>query len=569
MLQEKGFVRAFALIAGTGAGIYGALPGLASEIQAVGFSLFLFACLLLLHWKRADPAIVDQPVPIQPLPVVAAMPAAPMPMPTRNAIPFNQPERSTAPTRPTAYSKPIVHPGSIEYFVYEEIEAINRLLEAHGVQARVPYTPSVRMAKPFMIAPTSIISYAIDLKPGEMIAKVEKILDELAIALAARRRQLIRDYNGIVTIRLNTDYPLSVEVPHPKPIKLDLQRSDLARLGPNQGLVGMRYTFDGASPIMVDFPGGDYHVLIAGMSGFGKSNVMRLILSSLAAKNAPGALRFMLADLKGKDLVYLADLPHTLAYTDEVGGLDAILDSALQEMESRKHQSSYAYRLIVAIDELALLNKDQQGKLTTLLNLGRDLEIHVVGGNQAATGAEVGPTVIKGFTTRLITRVPSTDSAWRYTTVEKSGANLISQAGDFFLVRSGQLQRVQAYDLPRSANEQWISHLIQQWGERPVPPAVDEQEEDDGDPLEEITDTEGESLFDLMSAPSWKGIGAWRELTPEERSVVRYLAQDARFQTRGELSKTKLTKWVYGSRDPRRDGQIHLALTEKAEEIQS
>jgi hypothetical protein len=56
---------------------------------------------------------------------------------------------------------------------------------------------------------------------------------------------------------------------------------------------------------------------------------------------------------------------------------------------------------------------------------------------------------------------------------------------------------------------------------------------------------------------------AARPLTDLEKAMVRVIANRVEFQYRGELSTSRLTTYVYGSRDPKRDNWIKEALQEE------
>lgn len=56
---------------------------------------------------------------------------------------------------------------------------------------------------------------------------------------------------------------------------------------------------------------------------------------------------------------------------------------------------------------------------------------------------------------------------------------------------------------------------------------------------------------------------AARPLTDPEKAMVRAMANMDQFQYRGELSISRLTMYVYGSRDLRRDNWVKEALQEE------
>jgi DNA segregation ATPase FtsK/SpoIIIE-like protein len=153
------------------------------------------------------------------------------------------------------------------------------------------------------------------------------------------------------------------------------------------------------------------HLLVAGTTGGGKSNMLNVILTTLLQRNQPDLLRMVFIDLKGGlELKHYAGVPHMLPCERVADGIATeieevpyvlyqIIDQAQQRMRlisqagfsdvidynARKPRSKQIPRIVIAFDELASLNlldrkvgKEAQNLLTDLGNRGRAVGIHII-----------------------------------------------------------------------------------------------------------------------------------------------------------------------------------------------
>lgn len=352
---------------------------------------------------------------------------------------------------PACFVKPKTTPGTIEHFMNEEIEAINVTLAAHNIDGRVFFSPAKGNEKPHMAAP-SFFGYRIILQPGQKIDAVTKLNLELSAAITNARNRM--GYQGSTLIRI-AEFPTVIETPRPNPLPLLFRNVNVK---PMEALIGRIYNFDGERDVTINLLR-DHHTLFAGMSGYGKSNAMRVGLTSLVMNNAFDSIKFLLADLKGKDLGVFADLPNVIGYTNTPDGADKVIMQAIALMEERQRMRDYPYRLVFAIDELAEVSKEMRAQLSRLLNLGRDMAINLWGGTQYPTAKEIGENIPQAFTLRLVTRVADATSARFVAGVPGSGAEQIDTPGDFLLVRSGRIERLRTFELSRSDNARFIDQL--------------------------------------------------------------------------------------------------------------
>ena len=341
-----------------------------------------------------------------------------------------------------------------------EIETINQLLRAHGVKA-------ITHRRMTLCAESSFIAYGLRLAPGEAIGKVERLQRELADALSRTRAR--HGYPGRVLVRIR-DYPLAIETPHPAPIPLDWKSTPL-RGKPFNALVGKSYTPQGALNEYVDLHQ-HYHMLVAAMSGGGKSTLMRMGLVSLAYNTPPGDLVIMLVDLKNDDLTPFQQLPHVHGYAGNIEAAAAMIDQVHQLKDTRIAGGEKTPRVLLVIDELAELGerKDALTLLGRILSTGRTLGINVWAGTQYPTATAIGGIVARSFTVRLVGRVDGAQAANIATQRPGSGAHLLAHPGDFLRIDGPELVRLKAYNLGGAATKGLIAAIGDRWGKQHVAP---------------------------------------------------------------------------------------------------
>lgn len=163
------------------------------------------------------------------------------------------------------------------------------------------------------------------------------------------------------------------------------------------------------APMTIDLRSDGPHVLVAGTTGAGKSELLQSLVASLAATHSPRRVTFLLVDYKGgaafKDCV---NLPHTVGLvTDlntsevrralvsleaELRHREAILNEAnakdLFELEAMAHASTPP-SLVLVVDEFAALAREVPEFVDGVVDValrGRSLGIHLVLATQRPAG---------------------------------------------------------------------------------------------------------------------------------------------------------------------------------------
>jgi S-DNA-T family DNA segregation ATPase FtsK/SpoIIIE len=176
-------------------------------------------------------------------------------------------------------------------------------------------------------------------------------------------------------------------------------------------------------PFVIDFDRHGPHGLIGGTTGSGKSELLKTLVASLAARYPPTELTFGLFDFKGgATFTDFADLPHTVGMADDLDvhlaqralrclraellHREHVFDAAgvkdLVELNARRDAGDAGIlalgpvpRLVVIIDEFAALARTLSGEIGSLTDLtarGRSLGVHLLLATQkpaAAVTAEI------------------------------------------------------------------------------------------------------------------------------------------------------------------------------------
>lgn len=474
----------------------------------------------------------------------------------------------------TAQTQTAKRPATgIEKLMLAEIDLINKMLAAHRVQARTTRKTTVCVQ-------SSFIAYGLQVIPGENVRKIEAIQRELSNALTRQRARLMRGYAGRAVVRLR-DFPLAIEVPHPKPVSLSWQSAKM-ETGQFVALVGRSYGHHGPREEYLDLER-HYHTLVAAMSGGGKSTLMRMALLTLAQNTHPNDLRIMLVDLKNDDLTVFRDLPHVISYAGDIDSAAEAIAQVHQIKTERIASQEKPYRLLLVIDELAELgqSKDTLRQLGSILSTGRSLGINVLAGTQYPTAATIGSVVNASFTVRLVGMVDGKTAAHTATKRAGSGAELLQTPGDFLRIDGQELVRMKAYDISQEDTAVKVEEIIEDWKKK-------EEEEKRKRKLNDYTSYD--TGYDNDSASYDAGYSGYgtsygggyvpamqpatgvsngkiqfpikegRPLTESEAQMVCRLFESGRFDHNGRFSMNKAMLCVYGSRNPQRAEWIRQAL---------
>ena len=272
--------------------------------------------------------------------------------------------------------------------------------------------------------------------PGARLSVVRNLSEEIAMALGADNVRIAREGHNVA---------VEVPRPDPEPVLLLPMLRGLPDLPPHTACLGLA---DDGRPLLLRLPSPDVtHVLVAGATGSGKTELMRTIAISLALMNRQRHLQFALIDTKARGFSPLAHLPHlvTPPAFDVKAGTE-LLEWLNEEMDRRDAQGVHLPRIVIMVDEVVDLlmvgGKPVETALIRLAQRGREAGLHLVLGAQKPSAGVLG-AVKANLPVRLVGRVSSADDALVASGVSASGAEKLSGSGDFIAVAGGQITRFQ------------------------------------------------------------------------------------------------------------------------------
>lgn len=347
----------------------------------------------------------------------------------------------------------------------QEAQLIDKVFRDHSVACRV-------MPPPLSYQTSAVRIYMLERGSGVTVSKVVNLADELDESLTALRRSPVH-------CRFDR-LPLCLEVPRPDPKPL-LLSDVLARLHGSRGnfetngrllsVVGESTSYNQSNCMLLDLSNPNSpHVLIAGTTGSGKTNLLAAMMVSTAALHSPNQVAIVVLDPKGIDFSDYGSIPHLACpiVSDPVAAVNA-LGQVVNELERRKREGPIGPRIVVFIDELAELadvaGPQVERYIKRLLQVGRGLGIHVVGATQKPLASVIGSLVKANFPVRIVGKVASMDDARVAAGVSATGAERLPGRGAMLLLRSGEMKRVQAYLLPPERVANNIGRIRQLWQE--------------------------------------------------------------------------------------------------------
>lgn len=312
-----------------------------------------------------------------------------------------------------------------EYLEFQA-DRIEQVLASHKVPVRVDGGKIAPRWLRFMVATA----------PGARLSLVRNLSEEIALALGAENVRITREGHSV-----------AVEVPRPNPEPV-LLLPMLRGLNPPPHTACLGLAEDGR-PLLMRLSSPDVaHVLVAGATGSGKTELMRAIAVSLALTNRQRHLQFALIDTKARGFAPLVNLPHLMTPPAfDVDSAREVLEWLVEEMDRRDRMGANSPRIVVMVDEavdlLMVGGKPIEDALVRIAQRGREAGLHLVLGAQKPSSGVLG-AVKANLPVRLVGRVSSADDARVATGAAGSGAEKLTGHGDFLAVSGGQVTRFQS-----------------------------------------------------------------------------------------------------------------------------
>jgi hypothetical protein len=195
-----------------------------------------------------------------------------------------------------------------------------------------------------------VVELAYSVPIGKSKLDLERQIDALYAACGAPVE--IKDYAGAVVVRVfKEDFP---EV-----IPFEKEMLDLEKDKKNIIVGYSRETAPITHSLRVP------HLMIAGKSGYGKTDIVRWFLLQLIHKNTPEEIEIWIVDLKGFSFMPFKRVPHITRIARDLPGAKTLLEDAVQIMEDRskevwdsedREQAARYKTLFVLIDEAYMIS---------------------------------------------------------------------------------------------------------------------------------------------------------------------------------------------------------------------
>lgn len=279
-----------------------------------------------------------------------------------------------------------------------------------------------------------LLTFSLSLQSPKDLKKILGLEEELALRMGADSCRVSRYLGQIV-----------VEVPLPRSLWSTLDASSLT-LGKGLWLSLGKTSRGTPVKCKLDTPC-IAPVLVAGRTGSGKTEALRLIIWQLALQNDPEDLKFILFDPKRSRLGVFSRLPH-LAMPVLQSSQQAFnaLKWLMTELNRRLTSGETHPNIIFVVDELIeMLGVGEQvtgGALGRLSQLGRERGIHLILATQRPDRRHMDRLSAANLGLRLVGQVADAVEAQVACGVGGSGAHKLCGQGDFLGVVSGSVQRL-------------------------------------------------------------------------------------------------------------------------------
>jgi len=393
--------------------------------------------------------------------------------------------------------------------------------------------------------------------PGQRIASIKRVEEDLALALKAQGIRIIAPIPGRGTI--------GIEVPNHDPQVVSM-RSIIS----SRKFQECRYELPMAlgatisNEVFIADLAKMPHLLVAGATGQGKSVGLNAIITSLLYKKHPAELKFVLVDPKSVEFSlyrvlekhYLAKLPdEEEAVITESNKVIATLNSLCVEMDHRyellknagcrtileynSKNTTYRFQqderdrylpyIVLIIDEFADLimtaGKEIETPLCRIAQKARAVGIHAIIATQRPSTNVVTGLIKAQFPGRIAFRVAQmVDSK---TILDRSGAHQLVGKGDMFFSTNGNMERVQCAFIDTPEVEAICRYISEQQG---YPSAYDLPEY--------VPDLMGGSDIPLGGGGSGSGgYGSGNDRDPLVEECARFLVQSGNTASTSSLQR--------------------------------
>ncbi len=378
--------------------------------------------------------------------------------------------------------KPDQDTGMTSEELQRSSELLEKTLQTFGVQAKV-----VR------VNPGPVITrFDLEPAPGVKVSAIERLADDIALALRARGLRILAPIPGMAAVGVEIANPKSATVTFREVAESPAFQSSQSKLQ-----IALGRTVEGN--IFVTDLGSLPHLLIAGTTGSGKSVCVNTIIASILLRTTPEDVQFVLIDPKKLELAAYNELRnHHVTHRPDLSEYVItkpdeavkVLRSCLIEMEHRydllaergaRHMREYNEMvrenpgdigerelpyIVVVIDELADLmvtaQREVEEPIARLAQLARAVGIHLIVATQRPSVDVITGVIKANFPARIAFRVAmKVDSR---TILDTNGAEMLLGQGDMLFQHPEEPApiRVQGALLTSAEISRLITHICKQ-----------------------------------------------------------------------------------------------------------
>ncbi len=376
----------------------------------------------------------------------------------------------------------------------EKASLLERKLMDFGIEGKV-----------LEIKPGPVITiFEFEPAPGVKLSRILSLSDDLSLALKAERVRIVAPIPGKSVI--------GIEIPNPTRQKVfmrEIALSSVFQRDPSKLLFCMGKDVEG-NPVVADITKMP-HLLIAGVTGSGKSVFLNSIIVSILLRATPLDVKFILVDPKRLELIHYDGIPHLLYHViTDPKEASLVLKGMIKEMERRysilaevgvKNIEAYNKRIetisegsedkrlpyiIIIIDELSDLMivaaRDIEDSIIRLAQMARAAGIHLIVATQRPSVDVITGIIKANFPARISFQVASRiDSR---TILDHGGAENLLGNGDMLFNPPGTSKLIRIHGVYISEGE--ISRIAEFWRTQSSPQYMEDLVIEMGD--EEDTD---------------------------------------------------------------------------------
>ena len=210
------------------------------------------------------------------------------------------------------------------------------------------------------------------------------------------------------------------------------------------------------------------HLLIAGVTGSGKSVTLEGILYTLLSMHSPESCQIIIIESQGDSFSYCRALPHILTYCDDSYDFSTVLQqiydlikirfNKMSGLSTRQYPGSDLYVLIDDLaDVLATFNSITRPLIEYICRNGRAARVHVIAATKHPTYDAIPALTRANFVGRVGLYMPSVQDS--ISVIGKGGCDQLSKYGQCYYLDPKGLRRC---DIPMIPLNDILS-LIKYW----------------------------------------------------------------------------------------------------------